>query len=264
MATIRRGFVHTRLGNVLVRYGGRGRPVIVLHHTYGSSASGMRGNFLANLADSCFVVAPDTLGQGQSDQPSGRLNIEDYAENIVDVMTELGIENADLIGHHTGAAIALEIAADYQDRVGKLIFSGLPIWTAEERANRIHNSKNEPLVPDDTGDYLVNLWNQRFVVTDGLTPEDMHWRFLDFLRPGPRVNEPLSALYRYDALARLPDVEAKTLALSALSDGFGHRLDEVTQRLKRSETAIAADGTLFNHLDADAFLATVLSFLELG
>ncbi|MCS7002112.1 MAG: alpha/beta hydrolase [Dehalococcoidia bacterium] len=262
MARIKRGVVTTSLGNVAIRYGGRGRFVLLLHHTYGSSASWLRGDFLARLADSCWVFAPDTIGQGDSDLPPRPLEIADYADNTAEVARELGIGRATLIGHHTGAAIAVEIAARYPDLVDAVILSGLPFWTAEERSRNAARFQPWQITAD--GAYLPEWWQKRLVIAHGLTPDETHWQFLDFLKPGPRVVEPLQALTRYDVAARLPLVTQRALVLTALSDPFGARLDAVAALLPNHEVAIVADGALVHNLDPDAFLATVEAFLDEG
>jgi pimeloyl-ACP methyl ester carboxylesterase len=262
MARIKRGYVKTSLGHMLVRFGGTGDPVLVLHHTYGSSESGMRGNFLPRLADSYFVVAPDTVGQGQSEPGTEQLDVGNYAEQVRELMDALGIQRAQFVGHHTGASISLEFAARYPDRAAKLLFSGLPVWSAEQREQRQAGAKYQPWEPREDGGHLAELWKARSVIAHGLTPLEAHWQFVEYLRAGPRVSEPLQALFRYDALAAMERVRCPVLAATALSDPFGKELDAICQRVAACEQAIVADGTLFHNLDADAFLSTVLNFLD--
>lgn len=261
MTEIRRQYVITQQGQVLVRRGGTGDVVVVLHHTYGSSESALRGDFLPRLGDHFAVFAPDTIGQGQSDLPPHQLTVAEYAENAKDVLDALGLERASFIGHHTGASIALEFAAVNPERVNRLIFSGLPMWTAAEREAKRTSGGYRPYAFDPGGQYLHDLWQRRLAITHGLNPDQKHWQFLEFLRPGPRVHEPLQALFRYEPRERLPLVNAPTLALSALSDGFAGQVDEIVALMPNAEPAIVADGTLFHNLDPDAFLATAVSFL---
>ena len=63
--TVRRGYVDTRHGQVHYRESGKGAPLVLLHATPRSAR--VYTKLQALLAKRFHVIAPDTLGFGNSD-----------------------------------------------------------------------------------------------------------------------------------------------------------------------------------------------------
>jgi pimeloyl-ACP methyl ester carboxylesterase len=77
------------------------------------------------LAEHFRVLAPDMVGFGYSDRPAGvDYGLSTWADQTVGLMDALGIQKAHLVGNSFGGAIALRIAAQHPDRVGKLVLMG--------------------------------------------------------------------------------------------------------------------------------------------
>jgi pimeloyl-ACP methyl ester carboxylesterase len=77
------------------------------------------------LAEHFRVIAPDMVGFGYSDRPEGvTYGLDTWADQTVGLMDTLGIQKAHLIGNSFGGAIALRIATQHPDRVGKLVLMG--------------------------------------------------------------------------------------------------------------------------------------------
>jgi pimeloyl-ACP methyl ester carboxylesterase len=77
------------------------------------------------LAENFRVVAPDMVGFGFSDRPDDvKYSLDTWADQAVGLMDTLGIRKAHLVGNSFGGAIALRIATQNPDRVGKLVLMG--------------------------------------------------------------------------------------------------------------------------------------------
>ncbi|MEM6936966.1 MAG: alpha/beta fold hydrolase [Pseudomonadota bacterium] len=79
------------------------------------------------------AVGIDTPGFGLSDAPDFVPMVGDYARAVPPVLDELGIDEAVLLGHHTGALIVTEVALQFPDRVRRLILNGPVPLKPEER-----------------------------------------------------------------------------------------------------------------------------------
>ena len=102
---------------------GEGHPVILLHGS-GAGATGW-SNFRPNigpLAESFRVIAVDVPGWGKSD--SATSDKYDHPAAVVELMDELGIEKAALVGNSMGGMVSLALAARYPDRVSHLVTMG--------------------------------------------------------------------------------------------------------------------------------------------
>jgi haloacetate dehalogenase len=106
-----------------VASGGTGRPVLLLH---GFPETHICWRAVAPpLARARTVVAPDLRGYGASEAPPGGPLGEGYskkemADELVELMAELGHERFAAVGHDRGARVAFRLALDHPDRVDRL------------------------------------------------------------------------------------------------------------------------------------------------
>src|SRR5260370_34629394 len=78
----------------------------------------------------------DTVGYGDSYKPARPCGIEDYARGALALLDGLGLRSAAVVGHHTGAVIAIELAASHPERVQRLVLSARPFLDPAQRARR--------------------------------------------------------------------------------------------------------------------------------
>ncbi|GAB6927216.1 alpha/beta hydrolase [Paenibacillus sp. JCM 10914] len=93
---------------------GQGEPVILLHGFCGSSAYWEQ--VLPYLQD-VRVIVPDLRGHGRSDAPMGSYTMEQMADDVLQLMDELEIPKAVLLGHSLGGYITLSFAQRYASRL---------------------------------------------------------------------------------------------------------------------------------------------------
>ena len=130
---IERSFVRIKSGLVHVAACGAGRPILLLHQTPRSWDE--YREVLPLLGARYRAIAMDTVGFGDSQPlPAGTDSIEAWAEAAHEVLAALGHARAVVAGHHTGAAIAVEMAASRPERVEALVLSACPYVDAARRA----------------------------------------------------------------------------------------------------------------------------------
>ena len=138
-AAVRRSFVSVPAGTIHIAEAGEGKAVVLFHQTP-RSWDEFR-DVVPLLGESFRAIAIDTIGFGDSSKPTwnGDDTIERWAEVAVSVLDALGIERASVVGHHTGAATAMEVAASFPGRVEKLVLSAPPYVDDEHR--RLYGDK---------------------------------------------------------------------------------------------------------------------------
>ena len=104
---------------VSYRCGGDG-PLLVLIHGITSSSASWEA-VLPELAEHYTVLAPDLLGHGQSDKPAGDYSLGSHACLVRDLMLALGHEHATVAGHSLGGGVAMQVAYQFPDLVGRLV-----------------------------------------------------------------------------------------------------------------------------------------------
>jgi pimeloyl-ACP methyl ester carboxylesterase len=98
------------------------RPLVLLHggvHTVGLSF----GAVLPALADGRRVVAPELQGHGHTADTDRDMTVAHLASDVVALLDELGIGQADFIGFSLGGLTALEVAVRHPERVGRLVLA---------------------------------------------------------------------------------------------------------------------------------------------
>src|SRR5665811_148778 len=110
---------------------GEGRPIVLIH---GWPLSDEMYEYQYNeLINKNFRVIGITLrGFGKSDKPYRAYDYDVHASDIKQILDELIIENAVLVGFSMGGAIAIRFVSTYNSaHVSKLalISAAAPIWT---------------------------------------------------------------------------------------------------------------------------------------
>jgi haloacetate dehalogenase len=115
--------IAVRDGELRVRIGGSGPPLVLLH---GNPQTHAMWHLVApGLATSFTVVAPDLRGYGQSFKPPVTADHAPYAKretarDIVELMQALGHESFLVAGHDRGGRVAHRLAIDHPERVRRL------------------------------------------------------------------------------------------------------------------------------------------------
>jgi pimeloyl-ACP methyl ester carboxylesterase len=92
----------------IVQDGPPGAPTVVLLHGLAGSTAWW-DPVLPALRD-LHVVQVDLLGHGTSAKPADGYGIAEHARRAGDVLDQLGVRRATVIGHSTGGAIATSLA----------------------------------------------------------------------------------------------------------------------------------------------------------
>lgn len=98
------------------------RPLVLLHggvHTIELSFAAV----LPALADGRRIVAPELQGHGRTADTAREMTVANLASDVLALLDELGIEQADFLGFSLGGLTALEIAARHPERVGRLVLA---------------------------------------------------------------------------------------------------------------------------------------------
>jgi pimeloyl-ACP methyl ester carboxylesterase len=127
--------VRTRKAKLSVLSAGVGDPVLCIHGLGGTKASFMPT--VAALADHYRVVALDLPGFGESDKPiTAPYDAPYFARVAADLLEELGIERAHLIGNSMGGRVAIEVGLVAPERVSRIVLLSPALAWLRERGWR--------------------------------------------------------------------------------------------------------------------------------
>jgi haloalkane dehalogenase len=132
MMKLRRAYADGPFGQIHYQSAAHGRPLVLLHQAI--MASGQFDAVFAPLvAHGLRPIAIDMPGFGLSDAPAAQPTIADYARCVAPVLDALGVGQAALAGHHTGALVATEFALAAPDRATALVVHGAMVLPQAER-----------------------------------------------------------------------------------------------------------------------------------
>ncbi len=221
---MKRGYTECRFGQLHYIHGTprtgetTSQPLVMLHQNPSSSVE--YEPLIREMAHDRDVYAFDTPGNGMSDWPPEPQSLSMYAAAFADGLEALGLwgdSTVDVFGFHTGTLLAAELSIENPRRVGRLVISGIPYRTEEEREERLQDIEDRPRITEDGDDIigqLRRLWT--FVVSqrDSRVPlrraVDV---FIEKAKPLDRYWWPYRGVWTYDFTDRFPLISQPTLIL---------------------------------------------------
>jgi len=113
------GTLTTSCGVVHYRRLGSGQPIVFLHdfgtdqHSFASISS--------RLVHKHHIVSLDLLGHGKSEKRAPDLSIAAQGQAVLEVLRDLRLGGAVLVGHSLGGSVAIHVAAAAPQAVSKLV-----------------------------------------------------------------------------------------------------------------------------------------------
>lgn len=104
--------------------GGQG-PALLLVHGWPETWYAWRA-LMPELAKDFTVIAVDQRGIGLSEKPASGYDSTTIAADLVALMDALGHERFAVAGHDTGMVYAYALAADYSERVDRVVLAEIP------------------------------------------------------------------------------------------------------------------------------------------
>ena len=107
---------------IAYRDAGQGPPLLLIHGMAGSSATWRA--IIPQLSTKYRVIAPDLLGHGMSAKPRGDYSLGAFAVFLRDLLDELGVHRATVVGQSLGGGIAMQFAYQHRDYCERLALIG--------------------------------------------------------------------------------------------------------------------------------------------
>lgn len=242
----------------------RGTGVVLLHQTPRSWNE--YREVLPLLGRRRRTVAIDMIGFGDSSAlPWGDDSIGRWAEVALEALDALRVERAHLVGHHTGAVVATEMAVLAPERARSLVLSSAPFDDAQTRAAHLEAGPIvDNVTPHPDGSHVSELWRTRAP----FYPEDrvdlLEAFVIDALKAGPRAAEGHQVVARYDMQAAVTGLRCPVLLIGATDDPYAYpSLEPMRAALPEAQVEVIPGGMvpLPDQLPEE-FAAAVERFLD--
>ena len=164
-------------------WGPKDAQPIVFHHGWPLSADDWDNQLMFFLNEGFRVIAHDRRGHGRSDQTDTGNEMDTYASDVDDLVTELDLKNAIHVGHSTGGGeVAHYVAQHGKGRVAKAVLLDAvpPVMVKKES-----NPDGTPIEVFDGFRATLAANRAQFYLDIPTGP------FYGFNRPGAKVSEGL-------------------------------------------------------------------------
>ena len=272
MSEISRAYCRSRYGQLHYRIARTSAPItapplLCMHQTPSDGRDWVP--VMPALSRNRVVIAADTPGYGMSDSPPEPVLIDDYAEVMAQLMVDLAADDIvptgpfDVMGFHTGSLIATELARSLPERVRRAVLFGLAAYPAEKRAEKLANLPNTFPPPGDDLHHVEKLWAIIGQLSDPrVSMEERHVNMAECLRLGRRMPWGYIAVYRYDFLGAMTEVEQPVLVMNPQDDLW--EVTSATAHRYRNGTRYDMPGVKHGvlSLEHDRVVATIEEFLQ--
>jgi pimeloyl-ACP methyl ester carboxylesterase len=167
-ASFKSVMIPTNGTQIHVRVGGNG-PAVVLLHGFGETGD-MWEPLAAELVRDHTVIVPDLRGMGLSSQADTGFDKKNQALDVAGIMDAFHVATADVIAHDIGNMVAFAFAAQYPERVTRLVMMDAPVpgvgpWDEILKSPllwhfRFGGPDMERLVAGRERIYLDRFWNE--------------------------------------------------------------------------------------------------------
>jgi pimeloyl-ACP methyl ester carboxylesterase len=283
LARVKRGFVDVGDGQIHYRHaapaGSRGVPLLMLHYCPGSSKQ--IEDMIRRFARERVVFAPDYPGNGDSTPaPEGvEIDVAYLARTMLGAADALGIDKFDLLGMHTGARVATEIALTRPGRVRKLILEGFGFYTNAQTSELL--AKHFPQKqPEYDGSHLAWAWSfikdsktwfpwherkaANRLSIDLPSAQSLHDSVLEVLKTLGSYHQAYAAAVSYPMRERVPQLKVPTMLAFAKNESIFRQYDEAVKLLPGCVHAALPCGSIAKTGEAelDEAVETMSAFLR--
>ena len=256
---MRKAYADLADGQVHCRIVDGGAPAILfLHQT--ASSSRCYEPLLTELNLSNQLIAIDLPGFGESFDPPGMPGIETYAAWIVATADALGVGEFHILGHHTGASLAVQIAAQHSERTRSIMLQGAVFMTDEERAE-FAAGYTKPIMPVSDGSHLLTNWNYASGYNPDCDVTLIHQEVVSMLRAWRGRPQAYGAVAGQDGAAVAAEVKAPVLLLTSPEDYFHPVLDRAQALFPDAPVAVTGGGNFQSSADPVGVARAIEGFL---
>ena len=251
---------------------GTGEPLILIHSMGQSLFTWHR--VIDSLSAQYRVFAVDLPGHGYSDKPvdEAAYSIGAVADVLVAFMDEMSLEKIDVVAFSMGSMIALNMAARFSDRIGKLVLicpGGLTA-TMPRQIRFLENPLTgwlsaASISPKSIASLLTDAFFDRTLISPEMVRE--YYKPYTDKAAGAALRSALRAFDEEDVMPTLRDIENDVLIVWGVDD----RWREVSSAevfhiaLPNAQFALIRNcGHILHEEKPERFLEYALDFLEHG
>lgn len=285
-AIVKKAYADTAYGQIHYQYAlplesqatpKRATPLIFLHKSASSSASYVSlMKIYSSRGYKCY--APDMPGFGNSfdPSPSDILSIQEqgtkwYCELFMSVFRQLGIFDkpdggepikVHILGHHSGACLALELAVLFPELILSICLLGPAVMSAAERAAMKEVYFAPFNSPTPSGSHLTKTWD--YLASMGVGEDIELWQreAIDHIRAWRGRNLIYGAVWEQDGETLYRECKPRVLLMCAKDDVLWKYFGHVKSMRNDVQSVVVGGGNFELDRDVDGVEKGWSAFIE--
>lgn len=134
----------------------KGEPLLLLHGFTDTSRS---WSLVAPYLSDHRLIIPDQRGHGAADAPRCCFSSSVYAEDARQLLDVLGLDRVAVAGHSMGSMIAITMAAEYPERVSRIVLVGSTALSPVKHGDWLFDQVMALKAPLDPNSPFMREWH---------------------------------------------------------------------------------------------------------
>ena len=104
------------------------------------------------------TITYDLLGHGKTSYKKEKLSLNDFSNQLSQILQYLQIDKINLVGFSLGSLIALDFVSNHQDKINKLILIGTTYKRSDEERLRVIDRYNQAKLNKPISNQALKRW----------------------------------------------------------------------------------------------------------
>jgi pimeloyl-ACP methyl ester carboxylesterase len=166
------------------------------------------------------ILTYDLLGHGKTPCNKEKLSLEDFSNQLLEILNHLKIEKIHLVGFSLGSLIALDFSSRYQKRIEKLILIGTTYKRSNQERSLVLDRYNQAKLNKPISKQALKRWfNDKYLEENPKT----YNLFMNILNKKPEDHKNFLKAYKLfakhiDDVTSIQKIDSKTLIMTGSDD----------------------------------------------
>ena len=166
------------------------------------------------------TITYDLLGHGKTPCKKDKLSLNDFSNQLIEILEHLKIDKIHLIGFSLGSLIALDFVSKMQNKVDKLILIGTTYKRSIEERSLVLDRYNQAKLNKPISNQALKRWFTDSYLKNNPKTYDL---FMNILNKNPEDQKNFLKAYdlfanHIDSIQTIQNITSKTLVMTGSDD----------------------------------------------
>ena len=166
------------------------------------------------------ILTYDLIGHGKTPCNKDKLTLNDFSNQLLEILDHLKIEKINLVGFSLGSLIALDFSARYQKKLEKLILIGTAYKRSDQERSLVLDRYNQAKLNKPISKQALKRWFSEQYLKDHPKTYNL---FINILNKKPEDHKNFLKAYElfanhYDDIGSIKKIDRKTLVMTGSDD----------------------------------------------